>query len=90
MICTELIVDLIKPFREKEDLTQEELQELSVLLGMLQERILKVQNETLQEVLIQRYIYGKSLKDIAVTMNYSYDYIRELHSKAKKVFFDEL
>lgn len=88
MICTELIVDLIKPFREKEDLTQEELQELSVLLGMLQERILKVQNETLQEVLIQRYIYGKSLKDIAVTMNYSYDYIRELHSKAKKVFFD--
>ena len=89
MICTELIVDLIKPFREKEDLTQEELQELSVLLGMLQERILKVQNETLQEVLIQRYIYGKSLKDIAVTMNYSYDYIRELHSKAKKVFFEE-
>lgn len=89
MICTELIVDLIKPFREKEDLTQEELQELSVLLGMLQERILKVQNETLQEVLIQRYIYGKSLKDIAVTMNYSYDYIRELHSKAKKAFFGE-
>lgn len=89
MICVELIVDLIKPFREKEDLTQEELQELSVLLGMLQERILKVQNETLQEVLIQRYIYGKSLKDIAVTMNYSYDYIRELHSKAKKVFFEE-
>lgn len=88
MICVELIVDLIKPFREKEDLTQEELQELSVLLGMLQERILKIQNETLQEVLIQRYIYGKSLKDIAVTMNYSYDYIRELHSKAKKVFFD--
>ena len=89
MICVELIVDLIKPFREKEDLTQEELQELSVLLGMLQERILKIQNETLQEVLIQRYIYGKSLKDIAVTMNYSYDYIRELHSKAKKAFFGE-
>lgn len=89
MICVELIVDLIKPFREKEDLTQEELQELSILLGMLQERILKIQNETLQEVLIQRYIYGKSLKDIAVTMNYSYDYIRELHSKAKKVFFEE-
>lgn len=89
MICTELIVDLIKPFREKEDLTQEELQELSILLSILQERISKVQNETLQEILVQRYIYGKSLKDIAVTMNYSYDYIRELHSKAKKAFFGE-
>ncbi len=88
MICTELIVDLIKPFREKEDLTQKELQELSVLLGILQEKILKIPNVTLQEVLIQRYIYGKSLKDIAVTMNYSYDYIRELHAKAKKIFFD--
>ena len=88
MICTELIVDLIKPFREKETLTEEELQELSILLGMLREKIFKIPNATLQEVLIQRYIYGKSLKDIAVTMNYSYDYIRELHSKAKKVFFD--
>lgn len=90
MICVELIIDLIKPFREKETLTEEELQELSILLGILQEKILKIPNATLQEVLIQRYIYGKSLKDIAVTMNYSYDYIRELHSKAKKVFFDEL
>lgn len=89
MICVELIVNLIKPLREKEDLTEEELQELAILLGMLQERILKVQNETLQEVLIQRYIYGKSLKDIAVTMHYSYDYIRELHGKAKKIFFGE-
>lgn len=89
MICVELIVDLIKPFREKETLTEEELQELSILLGILQEKILKIPNATLQEVLIQRYIYGKSLKDIAVTMNYSYDYIRELHSKAKKVFFEE-
>lgn len=89
MICVELIVDLIKPFREKETLTEEELQELSILLGMLQEKILKIPNVTLQEVLIQRYIYGKSLKDIAVTMNYSYDYIRELHSKAKKAFFGE-
>lgn len=88
MICTELIVDLIKPLREKETLTEKELQELSILLGMLQEKILKIPNVTLQEVLIQRYIYGKPLKDIAVTMNYSYDYIRELHSKAKKVFFD--
>lgn len=88
MICTELIVDLIKPFREKQTLTEEELQELSTLLGMLQERILKIQNETLQEILIQRYIYGKSLKNIANDMHYSYDYIRELHAKAKKIFFD--
>lgn len=89
MICTELIVDLIKPFREKETLTEEELQELSILLSILQERISKVQNETLQGILIQRYIYGKSLKNIATDMHYSYDYIRELHSKAKKVFFEE-
>lgn len=89
MICTELIIDLIKPLREKEDLTEEELQELAILLGVLQEKILKIQNETLQEVLMQRYIYGKSLRDIATDMHYSYDYIRELHSKAKKAFFGE-
>ena len=89
MICTELIVDLINPLREKETLTEEELQELSILLSILQERISKVQNETLQGILIQRYIYGKSLKNIATDMHYSYDYIRELHSKAKKVFFEE-
>lgn len=89
MICVELIIDLIKPFREKETLTEEELQELSILLGMLQEKISKIPDETLREVLIQRYIYGKLLRDIAADMHYSYDYIRELHSKAKKVLFEE-
>ncbi len=88
MMCVELIVDLIKSLREKETLTKKELQEQDILFGMLQEKISEVPDETLREVLMQRYIYGKLLKDIATDMNYSYDYIRELHSKAKKVFFN--
>jgi hypothetical protein len=37
------------------------------------------------EIAFKRYVEGKSLKEIASELNKSYDYIRELMSKMKKV-----
>ena len=38
------------------------------------------------EILYKRYVEFKSLGDIAVEMNYTYQYIVELHGKAIKAF----
>lgn len=37
-------------------------------------------------LLFMRYIQGKKLDEIATSLNYSYQYARELHSRALKAF----
>lgn len=48
--------------------------------------IKQVQTEKYRVLLNERYINYKSFKMIAVQMNYSYDYILELHGKALEEF----
>lgn len=46
------------------------------------EDINKLDNSSLIDVLIKRYVECKSLEKIAVELNYNYDYVRQLHNKA--------
>ena len=50
----------------------------------VEEAIQTVQDGTLREVLIQRYILGKKWGQIAVHMNYTYQWTCSLHGKALK------
>lgn len=48
----------------------------------VEEAIQTVQDGTLREVLIQRYILGKKWEQIADDMNYGYQWICKLHGRA--------
>lgn len=50
--------------------------------------IKQVQTDKHRTLLFERYINYKSFKVIALMMNYSYDYIFELHGNALKEFLD--
>lgn len=43
-------------------------------------------NTKFVNLLFMRYIQGKKLDEIATSLNYSYQYARELHSRALKAF----
>ena len=52
--------------------------------------IKRVQSDKLSVLLHEHYINYKSFKVISELMNYSYDYVLELHSKAIKEFESDL
>lgn len=49
-------------------------------------QIHRLQNSNHSTLLYKRYVENKRLKDIATEMNYTYQYIRELHDCALKEF----
>ena len=48
----------------------------------IEQRISTIDNEILKELLIQKYICGKTLLEISLIMNYSNRHIERLHIKA--------
>lgn len=49
-------------------------------------QIQSLQNSKYIDILYQRYVKFKRLEQIAVDMNYTYDYVRELHGYALRDF----
>ena len=58
------------------------IDDLLKIKQQVEKAIQTVQDGTLREVLIQRYILGKRWEQIAVDMNYSWRRIYQLHGKA--------
>lgn len=56
-----------------------ERQELEYILSEL------IADDRIRTILIVHYLQGKTLKDIAFEMGFSYDYIRELCSNGRKM-----
>lgn len=48
----------------------------------IRERIMKVPNQTEQDVLARRYLLGQSWEKISVEINYDYRYVLKIHGKA--------
>ncbi|MBN6887010.1 DNA-directed RNA polymerase specialized sigma24 family protein [Cytobacillus horneckiae] len=48
------------------------------------ESLMNGYEELPRKIAYLRYVHGRSLKDIAADLNYSYDYVREVMSKMKK------
>ena len=52
----------------------------------IEEKINKVDDELLCELLFEKYILGKTLEDISVILNYSKRHIERLHIRALEKF----
>ena len=52
----------------------------------IHDRIYKMQNRAEKEVLIRRYLMGKTWEQIAVEMNYTYRHVTRLHGAALQSF----
>lgn len=59
-----------------------DIDDLIMLRRSIEEAIASVENETLRILLEYRYIDGKKWEQIAVDMNYCWQHIHKLHSRA--------
>lgn len=62
------------------------LNEALLLRIKIERQISEVDSGILSEVLYQKYIFGKTLEDISVILNYSTRHIERLHIKALDLF----
>ncbi len=79
-----------------EDKLQTAVAEMDRIVGELKDQISKaieirravmkvlstIENDTLRQIMIYKYVQGKKWEEIAVLMNYEYHYILRLHGKA--------
>lgn len=62
------------------------LNEALLLRIKIERQIAEVDGEILSELLYQKYIFGKTLEDISLILNYSTRHIERLHIKALDKF----
>lgn len=60
--------------------------ECKLLRKEIETKIYSVDDFVLREVLIQKYIFGKTLEETALILNYSKRHIERLHVKALEIF----
>jgi DNA-directed RNA polymerase specialized sigma subunit len=63
---------------------QSDLQESRIIMRGVKEAIKTVEDDTLKNVLLYRYINGKTFEQIAVKLDFSYQWVCELHGRALK------
>lgn len=71
---------------EKAELYKELIESSVKLRDKIEEEIKSVDSDILSELLYQKYIFGKTLEEIALTLNYSKRHIERLHIKALENF----
>lgn len=71
---------VINPTKCKE--YQIQINECYALRDNIEKAILLVDDEVLQEILRQKYIFGKTLEEISLIINYSKRHTERLHIKA--------
>lgn len=62
------------------------LNDALALRAKIEKQIANVDNGILSELLYQKYIFGKTLEDISIILNYSTRHIERLHIKALDLF----
>ena len=74
----------INPEKKKEYF--KEIEKSKLLRTRIEEKIFGMEDYILKEVLLQKYIFGKTLEQTALIMNYSKRHIERLHIKALEKF----
>lgn len=74
------VADLTADYRRQ-------LTELHLLKRHIVERINRIDDDRYHRLLVLKYIERHTLEQISREMQYTYDYIRELHSAALKSFY---
>ncbi len=78
------IEEAIEKITMLENKMNEEIFKLTLQREKIEKAISTVNNKTLEELLKRRYINCETWEVIAVNMNYCWQYVHELHSKALK------
>ena len=78
----ELFKDVEEAEGKKNEIILDEIRERQELEEILQDTIT---DDRIRTVLIVHYLHGKKLKEISKEMTFSYDYIRELSCKGRKM-----
>ena len=68
--------------RQNSEYYNEQILECKKLRLKIEEKINTVNDETLRELLFQKYILGKTLEEISLVINYSKRHTERLHRKA--------
>lgn len=68
--------------RENGEYYNAQILECKKLRLKIEEKINTVEDETLRELLFQKYILGKTLEEISLVINYSKRHTERLHRKA--------
>ena len=81
--------DFVRTINKIADLQAEINKKIDVLVdtkNIIIQQIQSVDNSIYADILYKRYVECKKLEQIAVEMNYSYDWVRHKHGKALKYF----
>lgn len=65
---------------------KEKIEEAENLRQVIEEKISNINKPVLSELLTQKYIFGKTLEEIGLILNYSKRHIERLHIKALDEF----
>ncbi len=68
--------------RENSEYYNKQIAECKMLREKIEKKISAVEDETLKELLFQKYILGKTLEEISLVINYSKRHTERLHRKA--------
>ncbi len=68
----------------KKDTYLRQIAECEQLRSQIEETIAQIDDDTLKEVLLQKYICGKTLEEISLVLNYSKRHTERLHISALK------
>ena len=71
---------LLNPKQEKKYLSQ--IKECQDIRDNIENTIMQVKDDLLREVLFQKYIFGRTLEEISLVINYSKRHTERLHTKA--------
>ena len=77
---------LIILYPEKKDFYFKKIKNAKLLREKIESQIESVENPVLKELLYHKYIFGKTLEEIALILNYSKRHIERLHVKALEKF----
>lgn len=80
------ITEMMKTYPHEEERYRRQLLDARFMRDKIEEEIASVGDEVLVELLSQKYMCGKSISEIALSMNYSKRQIERLHIKALNTF----
>ncbi len=77
---------MMECYPEKRGTYLREIENANALRNEIETKIRRIDNTTLSELLMLKYVCGKTLMEISYLMNYSVRQIERLHKKALEQF----
>ncbi len=80
------LLRMIEKNPKKEKLYQADIEKACKIRTQIEEKIRALDDETLSELLFQKYVFGHNLEEVGCLINYSKRQTERLHRKALEKF----